>query len=206
MQHRHGHESLHVEHCVGNCGLCNTSDSTGRYVAVQMRVLHQVPVSARLAAFMQRESQEVSQPSVTGDEQALQDDPEVSGSVEMINPDDDDGDDDAAAAADDEDEDDDLDDPGERENGSAEPEPDKAPWASKWAGPGHVIFGHDARIGLQQYDYATGIDTGCVYGRRLTACLIPLHHTTRQYKRDQTPTLEELHASLVSVPARERYR
>lgn len=60
---------------------------------------------------------------------------------------------------------------------TADGSPSKAiegdPWASRWSGPEQIVFGHDSLRGLQQYPWAIGLDTGCVYGRRLTALVLP---------------------------------
>ena len=50
---------------------------------------------------------------------------------------------------------------------------DGEPWASLWPGPELVVFGHDAVRGLQMYEHAVGLDTGCVYGGRLSGYLLP---------------------------------
>lgn len=42
-------------------------------------------------------------------------------------------------------------------------------WAELYEGPEQIIFGHDAKTGLRQYRHAIGIDSGCVYGKSLTA-------------------------------------
>jgi diadenosine tetraphosphatase ApaH/serine/threonine PP2A family protein phosphatase len=46
-------------------------------------------------------------------------------------------------------------------------------WGSRWPGPELVVFGHHAMAGLQRHKHALGLDTGCVYGGRLTAYALP---------------------------------
>jgi hypothetical protein len=45
-------------------------------------------------------------------------------------------------------------------------------WATRYQGPPHVVFGHNAQREPQIHPWATGIDTGVVYGERLTAMVL----------------------------------
>jgi hypothetical protein len=77
-------------------------------------------------------------------------------------------------------------------------EPDAGPlWGTRYGGPPHVVFGHNARAGPQLHAYATGIDTGCVYGGRLTAVILA--------EGEPIPRGAAARATLRSVPARRTY-
>lgn len=49
------------------------------------------------------------------------------------------------------------------------PDPPFRPWDEYYRGSKRVVFGHWARRGLVRTDKVIGLDTGCVYGRELTA-------------------------------------
>jgi hypothetical protein len=68
-------------------------------------------------------------------------------------------------------------------------------WGLHYAGPPHIVFGHNAAPGLQLHPWATGLDTGCVYGGRLTAMVL----SANQKVPRTIATRKEL---LVSQPAR----
>jgi hypothetical protein len=52
-------------------------------------------------------------------------------------------------------------------------EPSAGPlWGTRYEGPPHVVFGHNARVEPQLHEWATGIDTSCVYGGQLTAVVL----------------------------------
>lgn len=55
------------------------------------------------------------------------------------------------------------------------------PWVESWKNDIHIYFGHDAKRLLQLTEYATGLDTGCVYGKKLTGVLIDQNTKKRQF-------------------------
>ncbi|MBI5533432.1 MAG: serine/threonine protein phosphatase [Deltaproteobacteria bacterium] len=70
-------------------------------------------------------------------------------------------------------------------------------WGETYAGPPHVVFGHNAGRAPQIHEWATGIDTGCVYGGSLTAMVL--------LPGEQVPSTEHRTSVLVSVPAARQY-
>jgi hypothetical protein len=70
-------------------------------------------------------------------------------------------------------------------------------WGEIYEGPPHIVFGHNAAAEPQLHEWATGIDTACVYGGKLTAMV--LHH------REPVPRGREARKLLVSEPARRAY-
>jgi hypothetical protein len=70
-------------------------------------------------------------------------------------------------------------------------------WGELYEGAPHVVFGHNAMPEPQLHPWATGLDTACVYGGRLTAMV--LHH------REPIPRGREARKLLVSERARRAY-
>lgn len=70
-------------------------------------------------------------------------------------------------------------------------------WGHVYTGPPHVVFGHNARPEPQIHLWATGIDTGCVYGGKLTAMVLA--------EGQHAPRPESRGDVLFSVRARKAY-
>jgi hypothetical protein len=70
-------------------------------------------------------------------------------------------------------------------------------WGEEYTGPPHVVFGHHARAEAQLHPWATGLDTGCVYGGKLTALVLD--------EGEPVPRGEAVRGLLKSVPALRKY-
>jgi hypothetical protein len=86
---------------------------------------------------------------------------------------------------------------GVQNNGVASFAREADPWARVYWGPPHIIFGHHALPEPQLYQWATGIDTGCVYGGGLTAMVLS--------EGQSVPSANARRAVLVTVPSRRVY-
>lgn len=71
------------------------------------------------------------------------------------------------------------------------------PWGATYGGPEHIVFGHNARKNPQFHPFATGLDTGCVYGGKLTGMILAAG--------EAPPPVSERPGCLLAVPAREAY-
>lgn len=71
-------------------------------------------------------------------------------------------------------------------------------WGELYKGPPHIVFGHNAVTGLQLHPWATGLDTGCVYGGRLAALVLADHQKIPR-------KIQEREKLLVFEPARRVY-
>jgi hypothetical protein len=67
-------------------------------------------------------------------------------------------------------------------------------WGALYEGPPHIVFGHHALSAPQIHPWATGLDTGCVYGGELTALVLA--------EGEHVPEPAARRDKLVSVSAR----
>ena len=70
-------------------------------------------------------------------------------------------------------------------------------WGTRYEGPLHVVFGHNARRDVQLHPFATGLDTACVYGGKLTGLVLPA--------KSAVPPVDSRRDALVQVAAHDVY-
>lgn len=70
-------------------------------------------------------------------------------------------------------------------------------WGKAYEGSPHIVFGHNAMLEPQIHPWATGLDTGAVYGGALTAMVLR--------EGERPPPLADRRDVLVSIRARKRY-
>ena len=63
--------------------------------------------------------------------------------------------------------------------------PDCPAWADLWTGPPFVVYGHTPRPEIHKLKWSVGIDTACVMGGHLTACLLPENRFVQVKARQQ---------------------
>lgn len=83
------------------------------------------------------------------------------------------------------------------EDGSATNSWRERSWARDYDEEPHIVFGHNAVSGIQIHPHATGLDSGCVYGGRLTAMVLE--------DGQPPPPISRRDEVLFSVPAKRRY-
>ena len=66
-----------------------------------------------------------------------------------------------------------------------------------WTKKQYVYFGHDAKRGLQASEFACGLDTGCCYGRQLSAMVLRLPESRRLVQVDALRVYEEVKSRAV---------
>jgi hypothetical protein len=89
-------------------------------------------------------------------------------------------------------------------SGKAVSKASHALWGSLYSGPPHVVFGHNAVDGLQVHPWATGLDTGCVYGGRLTAMVLSEGQRIPRYRSEREKLLVNEPAARVYFDAPRR--
>jgi hypothetical protein len=70
-------------------------------------------------------------------------------------------------------------------------------WGALYQGPPHIVFGHNAMAEPQIHEWATGLDTSCVYGGRLSAMILAAG--------EPIPRGNQVQRLLVSQPAKRAY-